>query len=84
MSETNNGASYETAIIMNCKYSDLVIQEYHWITEKYGDWDFKLQRVSFKEDKVFDIFTIISIDSSKVDIFFDITKPYNKKYKKVK
>lgn len=84
MSETNEGASYETAVVMNCKYGALVIHEYQWITEKFGDWDFKMQRVSFKEDKVFDIFTIISIEGSKIDVFFDITKPYNKKYKKVK
>lgn len=84
MSDDKKGNSYETAIVVEGRFSSILLREHQWINENYGEWRFKSQYLCSKEDKTFDVFTIILTDNSEIKVFFDVTKPFKKEYKKVK
>jgi hypothetical protein len=70
-----NGKSFETAIVIQEKTETPGVHaEYQWIRDHYSNYKVVLQSLATHEKKPFDIITIEFTDSSKKEIYFDISK----------
>jgi hypothetical protein len=72
-----DGKSFETAVLIREKTEDKGIHaEYVWISEHYTNYKIVRQSLSTWNKKPFDVITIELGDSSKKDIYFDISRYY--------
>jgi hypothetical protein len=70
-----DGKSFETAIVIHEKTETPGVHaEYQWIRDHYSNYKIVLQSLATHGKKPFDIITIELADSSKQEIYFDISK----------
>lgn len=76
---TDNGLSYETAIVITeTTESKGVTAEYDWIKNHYTNYNIKGQALNTRNGKPYDIITIILSDAKELRLYFDISNYFGK------
>jgi hypothetical protein len=71
---TDNGLSYDDAIVITeTKEGTGVKAAYNWIKNHYSDYSVKSQSLNFKNNKAYDIITILFADKKELLLYFDIS-----------
>ncbi len=74
-----DGSSFEKAIVIDKDNSmDGVQAEYAWLNKYYPGYKIKKQRLTFDNNKPYDVIEIITADGVEKAIHFDITKFFGK------
>jgi len=70
----NDGLSYENAVIINVTNSHKgVTVEYKWLKQNYSGYSILDEKISFFDNKPFDIFTIKTREGEEKNIYFNIS-----------
>jgi hypothetical protein len=77
--KTNDGLSYEKAIIITEKTEQKGVDaEYTWLRQHYPGYHTNGQSLNFFGKKPYDIITITTADGKELKIYFDISNFYGK------
>jgi len=75
----NDGASYETAIVITEKSSGKgIAAEYEWVKQNYPGSKVLSQKLSHYKNKSYDILTIQTAEGVEKKVYFDITGFFGK------
>lgn len=70
----NDGLSYEKAVILNENNSHKgVSAEYKWLKQNYSGYSILDEKISFFDNKPYDIFTIKTKEGEEKNIYFNIS-----------
>ncbi|MGI4886430.1 MAG: hypothetical protein ACRYFR_15850 [Janthinobacterium lividum] len=76
---TDDGLSYITAIVITEKLETTGTKaEYEWIKNNYSNYKVKGQSLNNRENKPFDVITIVLSDGKELPLYFDISNFFGK------